>query len=51
MLTVSVVLATVAVAVLLVLHGRRRNRQIPTTGQGRQDTPGARLDRIRRAGL
>jgi hypothetical protein len=51
MLTAGVVLATVAGAVLLVLFARRRNRQIPATAQRRQDTPGARLDRIRRAGL
>jgi hypothetical protein len=51
MLTAGVVLATVAGAVLQVLYVYRRNRQIPTTGQRRQDTPGARLDRIRRAGL
>ncbi len=51
MFTTAVVVAALGGAALLIWYHRRRRRTVSTDGSRRVDTPGARLDRIRRAGL
>ena len=51
MLTAAVVAAALGGAAMLVWYQRRRHRLVSSPGNARLDTPGARLDRIRRAGL
>ena len=51
MLTAAAVAAVLGGAALMVWYHRRRRRTLFGDGKRRVDTPGARLDRIRRAGL
>ncbi len=51
MLTVAMVAGALGGAALVVWYYRRRRRMVSGEGRHGVDTPGARLDRIRRAGL